>query len=626
MLWCVFHKNPHGIRSVCTKGRKIAWARGQLLADLLLELGADPVEYASHKTSAEQWLFVRRCWGRAAPHAPKCLRKLFEETTRAVHRKTVAAQARRVADALRLSQAMVGDQLSLRLVPRGAQPVQKIPLFLDRAAIDRGRVRLWLRLYRCAGAEHALNWVRDDDSRLIEATVADGRDTAALAKVAGVSPASYVRVALVRKGGSLCGLRAQWPGYCEADWSGLDSGRERWYTHELAPWFFSLQDHKGVTQDQLLLIQRALLRVDLVRVVVRDALVLRNIFEARRAGHATEAVTAPVALPEGCGAGRGACVSGGAWPGSAAELALLAQAQDDLRAGRLHSSEADRFRVGDHAVAVAEARSHTLLRYFVPAWSGGAFASVGVAGRCEYDAPWGEKVDLTGHEPLPSRCETLSMTWPWQFAVYWNWRNWVAIDAFSHGATRWSAGGGNCSSLSFPLWRNEPVLVDGRWQGCFEPRCPQPVPYNYDWYARSTVSWSVPDTAVAPRDATVAPCGWDRGICGSNGRCQCNSGFRVKPNTDPTTLVYDAAGEPRVARVLQQDACDIDGRGVCKSLLVPTKEIVCGQSTLPALVRVIGDQKFPWACACQTGAFETDSGLCKAKVVALVEEYGTPPQ
>eukprot|EP00808_Paulinella_micropora_P019243 g9283.t1 len=550
-------------------------------------------------------------------------------------------------------------------------------------------------------------------------------------------------------------------------------------------------------RDQMAIIQRALLRVDLVREVVRDALVLRNIFEARRATGAAEAVTAaaPVALPEGCGAGRGPCVSGGAWPGAAAELALLAQAQDDLRAGRLRSSEADRFRVGDHAVAVAEAR-------------------------CEYDAPWGEKVDLTGHEPLPSRCETLSMTWPWQFAAYWNWRNWVALDAFSHGATRWSANAGNCSSLSFPLWRNEPVLVDGRWQGCFEPRCPQPVPYDYDWYARSTVSWSVPDTTVAPRDATVAPCGWDRGICGSNGRCQCNSGFRVKPNTDPTTLVYDAAGDPRVARVLQQDACDIDGRGVCKSKLsygsgedcsgrgvcvadfraderaatcrcgqyeelgrstidadllessslwprrgctgkpcsgsgrctqarafpleahdfdhlpalarfsyrvdrfqlpaylkhaareeryeaamraaadgqacqcdagfggkfcqervcapvchvsatcyynsdgkqakclcavdkkfrclrpegeqgcsckrrdfpldrslpVPTKEIVCGPSALSALVRVIGDQKFPWACACQTGAFETDSGLCKAKVVALVDEYGTPPQ
>eukprot|EP00808_Paulinella_micropora_P030080 g69089.t1 len=237
MLWCVFHKNPHGIRSVCTKGRKVAWARGQLVADLLLELGAEPVEYASHKTSAEQWLFVRRCWGRAAPHARQGLRKLFEETTRAVHRKTVAAQARRVADALRLSQLLAGDQLSLRLVPRGAQPVQDISLFLDRAAIDRGRVRLWLRLYRCAGAEHALNWVRDDaGSGLIEATRADGRDAAALAGVAGVSPASYVRVVLARRGGSLCGLRTQWPGYCEADWRGLDSGRERWYTHELAPW------------------------------------------------------------------------------------------------------------------------------------------------------------------------------------------------------------------------------------------------------------------------------------------------------------------------------------------------------------------------------------------------------
>eukprot|EP00808_Paulinella_micropora_P029669 g52651.t1 len=320
------------------------------------------------------------------------------------------------------------------------------------------------------------------------------------------------------------------------------------------------------------IIQRALLHVDLVREVVRDALVLRNIFEARRAGHATEAMTAPVALPEGCGAGRGACVSGGAWPGAAAELALLAQAQDDLRAGRRRISEADLFRVGDHAVA---------------------------------------------------------------FAAYWNWRNWVALDAFSHGATRWSAGSGNCSSLSFPLWRNEPVLVDGRWQGCFEPRCPQPVPYDYDWYARSTVSWSVPDTAVAPRDATVAPCGWDRGICGSNGRCQCNSGFRVKPNTDPTTLVYDAAGEPRVARVLQQDACDIDGRGVCKSKLsYGSGEDCSGRGVCVADFRAderaatcrCGDQKFPWACACQTGAFETDSGLCKAKVVALVDEYGTPPQ
>eukprot|EP00808_Paulinella_micropora_P030081 g69090.t1 len=390
-------------------------------------------------------------------------------------------------------------------------------------------------------------------------------------------------------------------------------------------------------RDQMAIIQRALLRVDLVREVVRDALVLRNIFEARRATGAAEAVTAaaPVALPEGCGAGRGPCVSGGAWPGAAAELALLAQAQDDLRAGRLRSSEADRFRAGDHAVAVAEARSHTLLRYFVPAWSGAAFSSAGVAGRCEYDAPWGEKVDLTGHEPLPSRCETLSMTWPWQFAAYWNWRNWVALDAFSHGATRWSAGAGNCSSLSFPLWRNEPVLVDGRWQGCFEPRCPQPVPYDYDWYARSTVSWSVPDTTVAPRDATVAPCGWDRGICGSNGRCQCNSGFRVKPNTDPTTLVYDAAGEPRVARVLQQDACDIDGRGVCKSKLsYGSGEDCSGRGVCVADFRAderaatcrCGDQKFPWACACQTGAFETDSGLCKAKVVALVDEYGTPPQ
>eukprot|EP00808_Paulinella_micropora_P026277 g52648.t1 len=350
-------------------------------------------------------------------------------------------------------------------------------------------------------------------------------------------------------------------------------------------------------RDQMAIIQRALLRVDLVREVVRDALVLRNIFEARRATGAAEAVTAaaPVALPEGCGAGRGPCVSGGAWPGAAAELALLAQAQDDLRAGRLRSSEADRFRAGDHAVAVAEARSHTLLRYFVPAWSGAAFSSAGVAGRCEYDAPWGEKVDLTGHEPLPSRCETLSMTWPWQFAAYWNWRNW----------------------------------------GCFEPRCPQPVPYDYDWYARSTVSWSVPDTTVAPRDATVAPCGWDRGICGSNGRCQCNSGFRVKPNTDPTTLVYDAAGEPRVARVLQQDACDIDGRGVCKSKLsYGSGEDCSGRGVCVADFRAderaatcrCGDQKFPWACACQTGAFETDSGLCKAKVVALVDEYGTPPQ
>ena len=433
-------------------------------------------------------------------------------------------------------------------------------------------------------------------------------------------------------------------------------------------------------------VRRWFLHWDLEREAARDALLVRHEYEARRARaprcyeepHAgwlqvppLQAATAWLlreppclaqwGLPLGCltpedvaagaGAGRPAQAhcgfsAGGArfWPGEE-ELAAVV-AQTDV-APSWASSPWARFRAGTHPLPAAEVEPYELLRYHVPRFAGGlsvaAVAGPGVS--AGYNLCWQEGCTArTGEvggaaaeeylhaDPLPlcrpevlgprRPCARLAPDRASAWLAYVAWRQWVLLEAFTHGPRRLSPGHDFCERLDLPLWRTEPVLALGVSQACAVPLCPLPVAHDFDWSAAARAAapagatwWTgstapdVPEAAVR-RDAAKTPCGWSRGKCwAGTGRCECSSYFSTLPNTEAASLMYAADGRARVPRSLREDACGVDVRQTCYSDALGVDK-ACNDPRGQCVLAFAAGQERTTRCRCGNYATTDDGRWC----------------